>query len=236
MVLCLRLHIQEFCTVCSAIFFSAISFFRLFIIRLMLTPLAVTDTEYPFSNQLSQHNASFARRTAAAMLDIAFILLVSYALVVGIGVERLALLNTSEDDATELNLSTDTDENNDEESSSVIINGIPVSHKTLEVFMSIAGIIRLLYGMIELRSGVSPGKRLLMMNVVSEDGSSGTRQVFVKRWAIKYGGSVLGVIPFLSDIGLVWNILTVFSYAVALTNRHRQALHDIIAHSRVVKQ
>jgi len=95
-----------------------------------------------------------------------------------------------------------------------------------------------LYSLIEAFTGASPGKMLLKLRVGTADGRIGSPVLYVKRWAIKYSGTVLGLlgaIPGLHVLGLLAPAAGVVIFVgcfVALGDR-RQALHDLAAKSAV---
>jgi uncharacterized RDD family membrane protein YckC len=95
-----------------------------------------------------------------------------------------------------------------------------------------------LYSLIEAFTGASPGKMLLKLRVGTADGRRGSPVLYVKRWAVKYSGSVLGLlgaIPGLHVLGLLAPAAGVVIFVgcfVALGDR-RQALHDLAAESAV---
>jgi uncharacterized RDD family membrane protein YckC len=97
-----------------------------------------------------------------------------------------------------------------------------------------------LYSLIEAFTGASPGKMLLNLKVGTADGRRGSPALYVRRWAIKYSGSVLGLlgaIPGLHVLGLLAPAAGVVVFVgcfVALGDR-RQALHDLGASTAVYR-
>jgi uncharacterized RDD family membrane protein YckC len=98
-----------------------------------------------------------------------------------------------------------------------------------------------LYSLIEAFTGASPGKMLLKLNVGTSDGRRGSPALYVRRWAIKYSGSVLGLlgaIPGLHVLGLLAPVAGVVIFVgcfLALGDR-RQALHDLGASTAVYRR
>jgi len=98
-----------------------------------------------------------------------------------------------------------------------------------------------LYSLIEAFTGASPGKMLLKLKVGTSDGRRGSPALYVRRWAIKYSGSVLGLlgaIPGLHVLGLLAPAAGVVIFVgcfVALGDR-RQALHDLGASTAVYRR
>lgn len=98
-----------------------------------------------------------------------------------------------------------------------------------------------LYSLIEAFTGASPGKMLLKLKIGTADGRRGSPALYVKRWAIKYSGSVLGLlgaIPGLHVLGLLAppaGVVIFVGCFVALGDR-RQALHDLGASTAVFRR
>ena len=98
-----------------------------------------------------------------------------------------------------------------------------------------------LYSLIEAFTGASPGKMCLGLRVGTADGRTGSASLFVKRWAIKYSGTLLGLlgaIPGLHILALVApaaGLLVFVGCFLALGDR-RQALHDLGAATAVFRK
>lgn len=98
-----------------------------------------------------------------------------------------------------------------------------------------------LYSLIEAFTGASPGKMLLRLKVGTADGRRGTLRLYVTRWAIKYAGTLLGLlgaIPGLHVLGLLAPAAGVVVFVgcfLALGDR-RQALHDLGASTAVFRR
>jgi uncharacterized RDD family membrane protein YckC len=98
-----------------------------------------------------------------------------------------------------------------------------------------------LYSLIEAFTGASPGKMLLKLKVGTSDGRRGSPALYVRRWAIKYSGSVLGllgVIPGLHVLGLLAPAagLVIFVGCFVALGDRRQALHDLGASTAVYRR
>jgi uncharacterized RDD family membrane protein YckC len=98
-----------------------------------------------------------------------------------------------------------------------------------------------LYSLIEAFTGASPGKMILGLTAGTDDGRRGSAALYVKRWAIKYSGTVLGLlgaIPGLHVLGLLAPAagLIVFIGCFLVLGDKRQALHDMGAASAVFRK
>ena len=98
-----------------------------------------------------------------------------------------------------------------------------------------------LYSLIEAFTGASPGKMVLGLKAGTADGRPGTAALYVKRWAIKYSGTVLGLVgamPGLHVLGLLAPVagLVVFAGCFLVLGDKRQALHDMGAATAVFRK
>ena len=98
-----------------------------------------------------------------------------------------------------------------------------------------------LYSLIEAFTGASPGKMFLGLKVGTDDGRRGAPALYVKRWAIKYSGTLLGLlgaIPGLHVLGLLAPAagLVVFIGCFLTLGDRRQALHDLGAATAVFRK
>jgi uncharacterized RDD family membrane protein YckC len=98
-----------------------------------------------------------------------------------------------------------------------------------------------LYSLIEAFTGASPGKMCLGLRVGTADGRRGSASLYLKRWAIKYSGTLLGLfgaIPGLHVLGLVAPAagLIVFVGCFLALGDRRQALHDLGAATAVFRK
>jgi uncharacterized RDD family membrane protein YckC len=98
-----------------------------------------------------------------------------------------------------------------------------------------------LYSLIEAFTGASPGKMFLGLKVGSGDGRRGSPALYVKRWALKYSGTLLGLlgaIPGLHVLGLLAPAagLVIFIGCFLSLGDRRQALHDLGAATAVFRK
>jgi uncharacterized RDD family membrane protein YckC len=98
-----------------------------------------------------------------------------------------------------------------------------------------------LYSLIEAFAGASPGKMILRLKVGTHDGRRGSTPLYVKRWAIKYAGTLLGLlgaIPGLHIFGLLAPAasLVIFIGCFLVLGDRRQALHDLGAATAVFRK
>lgn len=98
-----------------------------------------------------------------------------------------------------------------------------------------------LYSLIEAFTGASPGKMALGLRVGTADGHRGSTALYVKRWAIKYSGTLLGLlgaVPGLHIFGLVAPPagFIVFAGCFLALGDKRQALHDLGAVTAVFRK
>ena len=98
-----------------------------------------------------------------------------------------------------------------------------------------------LYSLIEAFTGASPGKMILGLKVGTADGRRGGTALYVKRWAIKYSGTVLGLlgaVPGLHVLGLLAPAagIIVFIGCFLVLGDKRQALHDLGAATAVFRK
>ena len=98
-----------------------------------------------------------------------------------------------------------------------------------------------LYSLIEALTGASPGKMALGLKVGFEDGRHASVAVYARRWAIKYSGTVLGLlgaVPGLHVLGLLAPAagIIVFIGCFLVLGDKRQALHDVAAKTAVFRK
>ena len=98
-----------------------------------------------------------------------------------------------------------------------------------------------LYSLIEAFTGASPGKMLLGLQVGTAGGQRGSTSLYLKRWAVKYSGTwlgLLGVVPGLQVLGLLAPAagLAIFVGCFLVLGDRRQALHDIGAGTAVFRK
>jgi len=98
-----------------------------------------------------------------------------------------------------------------------------------------------LYSLIEAFTGASPGKMILGLTAGTADGRRGSAALYVRRWAVKYSGTVLGLlgaIPGLHILGLLAPAagLIIFVGCFLVLGDKRQALHDVAATTAVFRK
>jgi uncharacterized RDD family membrane protein YckC len=98
-----------------------------------------------------------------------------------------------------------------------------------------------LYSLIEAFTGASPGKMILGLTAGTDDGRRGSPALYVKRWAIKYSGTLLGLlgaVPGLHVLGLLAPAagLIVFVGCFLVLGDKRQSLHDLGAATAVFRK
>jgi uncharacterized RDD family membrane protein YckC len=98
-----------------------------------------------------------------------------------------------------------------------------------------------LYSLIEAFTGASPGKMALGLKVGREDGRPGSVGVYARRWAVKYSGTLLGLlgaVPGLQVAELLATAsgLVIFAGCFLVLGDRRQALHDLAAKSAVFRR
>jgi uncharacterized RDD family membrane protein YckC len=107
--------------------------------------------------------------------------------------------------------------------------------------MAAFGGFAFLYSLIEAFTGASPGKMFLRIKVGTADGRRGSPALYVKRWAIKYSGTLLGLLgalPGLHVVGLLAPAagLVIFVGCFLALGDKRQALHDLGAATAVFRK
>jgi uncharacterized RDD family membrane protein YckC len=98
-----------------------------------------------------------------------------------------------------------------------------------------------LYSLVEAFTGASPGKMILGLKVGTADGRRGGTALYLKRWAIKYSGTLLGlvgVLPGLHILGLLAPVagVAIFVGCFLVLGDARQALHDLGAATAVFRK
>ena len=98
-----------------------------------------------------------------------------------------------------------------------------------------------LYSLIEAFAGASPGKVALGLKVGFEDGRQASIAVYLRRWAIKFSGTLLGLVGTVPGLHLAGLLAPAAGFIVfvgcflALGDR-RQALHDLAAGTAVFRK
>ena len=107
--------------------------------------------------------------------------------------------------------------------------------------MAMLGGFVFLYSLIEAFAGASPGKMLLKLKVGFEDGRQAPVSTYVARWAVKYAGTLLGVVALFPGLHLLGPLaplatVVIFLGCFLVLGDKRQALHDIAARTAVFRK
>ena len=110
----------------------------------------------------------------------------------------------------------------------------------LGVVAAFGGLV-FLYSLIEAFTGASPGKMLIGLKAGTDEGRRGSAALYVKRWVVKYSGSILSLaaaLPGLTVLGLAAPVAgaVVFVGCFLVLGEQRQALHDLAAKSAVFRK
>jgi len=95
-----------------------------------------------------------------------------------------------------------------------------------------------LYSLIEAFTGASPGKMVLKLKIGFEDGRSAPVSTYVARWAVKYAGTLIGLVALMPGLHLLSTVASLASFVIfigcflVLGDKH-QALHDLAAKTAV---
>ena len=107
--------------------------------------------------------------------------------------------------------------------------------------MAALGGVVFLYGLIEALTGASPGKMVLNLKVGHEDGRRASVSTYAARWAVKYAGTLLGMLAMLPGLHLLGTLalpaaVVIFAGCFLVLGDKRQALHDIAARTAVFRK
>jgi len=95
-----------------------------------------------------------------------------------------------------------------------------------------------LYSLIEAFTGASPGKMVLKLKIGLEDGRHAPLGTYMARWAVKYAGTLIGLLALLPGLGLLSTVGSLAGFVIfigcflVLGDKH-QALHDMAAKTAV---
>ena len=95
-----------------------------------------------------------------------------------------------------------------------------------------------LYSLIEAFTGASPGKMVLKLKIGFEDGRHAPVSTYVARWAVKYAGTLIGLVALMPGLHLLGTLGSLASFVIfigcflVLGDKH-QALHDMAAKTAV---
>jgi uncharacterized RDD family membrane protein YckC len=109
----------------------------------------------------------------------------------------------------------------------------------LGVMAALGGVV-FLYGLIEAFTGASPGKMVLKLKVGHADGRRASVSTYATRWAVKYAGTLLGMLAVLPGLHLLGTLalpvaVVIFVGCFLVLGDKRQALHDIAARTAVFR-
>jgi uncharacterized RDD family membrane protein YckC len=95
-----------------------------------------------------------------------------------------------------------------------------------------------LYSLIEAFTGASPGKMVLKLKIGLEDGRNAPLGTYVSRWAVKYAGTLIGLVALMPGLALLGTIgslagFVIFIGCFLVLGDKRQALHDMAAKTAV---
>ncbi len=170
----------------------------------------------------------FGRRFAAMLLDNFIVAIIATILAFTVGTTILRVLHL--DDDTEFSIFSDTDSSDDD--AEELLQSLHINTGMIFVLATLNNLVMLLYSLSELFTNASPGKRLMGIAIGSDEGTSASRLLLLRRWALKYGMYALALIPFTSTIGSILSFLITCGCLLAL-GAQRQALHDMAVHSAV---
>ena len=95
-----------------------------------------------------------------------------------------------------------------------------------------------LYSLIEALTGASPGKMVLKLKIGFEDGRNAPVSTYVARWAVKYAGTLLGLVALMPGLHLLGTVSSLASFVIfvgcfLVLGDKRQALHDMAVKTAV---
>ena len=95
-----------------------------------------------------------------------------------------------------------------------------------------------LYSLIEALTGASPGKMVLKLKIGFEDGRNAPVGTYLSRWAVKYAGTLIGLLALLPGLQLLATVGTLAGFVIFIgcflvLGDKRQALHDMAAKTAV---
>ena len=95
-----------------------------------------------------------------------------------------------------------------------------------------------LYSLVEAFTGASPGKMVLKLKIGLEDGRNAPVSTYVARWAVKYAGTLIGLVALLPGLHLLGTVgslagFVIFIGCFLVLGDKKQALHDMAAKTAV---
>jgi uncharacterized RDD family membrane protein YckC len=198
--------------------------------------------EYPFHDVPMPERIGFPKRLLAGLVDSMLISILAIALASMLGSTILRIINP-EADTTEFSIFSDTDDNTNDNNTSDANNNdneetrraeqiLGMRDGTFAVLVVANSMMTAVYGLLELFTGASLGKRLLGIMIAFDTGERASRGLLLKRWCVKYGGYVFALIPLVASIGSIWNFMITCGFLLTLGASH-QALHDMAVQSAV---
>ena len=98
-----------------------------------------------------------------------------------------------------------------------------------------------LYSLIEAFTGASPGKMVLKLKIGVEDGRQAPVSTYAARWAVKYAGTLIGLLALMPGLHLLSAVgslagFVIFIGCFLVLGDKKQALHDMAAKTAVFKK
>jgi uncharacterized RDD family membrane protein YckC len=190
--------------------------------------------QYPFHDAPTPERVGFARRLLAGLVDSMLISILAIALASMLGSTILKIIHPDAD-ATEFSIFSDNDDSENTADSEEISSAeqiLGMRDGTFAVLVVANSLMTAIYGLLELFTGASLGKRLLGMMIAFDTGERASRVLLLKRWWVKFGGYIFALVPLVATIGSIWNFMITCGFLLTL-GASRQALHDMAVHSAV---
>ena len=100
--------------------------------------------------------------------------------------------------------------------------------------------VQLAYMSTEVFKAASPGKMILKLKIIGENGEPATPDRLWKRFAIKNAATVVGLLWAITGLGIVYALqalvaLAIFGGCFMALSAKKQALHDVLAQTAVLQ-
>jgi uncharacterized RDD family membrane protein YckC len=100
--------------------------------------------------------------------------------------------------------------------------------------------VQLAYMSTEVFQAASPGKMILKLKIIGENGEAATPDRLWKRFAIKNAATVVGLLWAITGLGIVYALqmlvgLAIFGGCFMALSAKKQALHDVLAQTAVLQ-
>ncbi len=188
--------------------------------------------------EVRMKRVTFGRRLGAYLMDGLYITILSVLLYFAVErwnptyIERIGSVE-------EFNLSTD-DDSDDAEREAQMESAKELAQKMI-VVVFFSTFIVLPYSMMELRTGVSPGKYVLGIAVAESFGYRASQRLLLKRWAVKNAGTLLGTVGIVTGLGVIDTLATLASIGVIagcflVLTPERMTLHDMLSGTAVFRK